>query len=111
MAPSDGRAAGEKAEGMHQLRLTPNQLAGIRQTVDATVDGAGAAWGDEPVHVFSLRVEAGVEGELRGLHARATDTEISSATAAYWAEVLDAVCQLWTPRACAARGRPGLVLH
>jgi hypothetical protein len=59
------RAAAEKAEAMHQLRLAPKKLAGIRQAVGAPADGDGVGWGDPRVHVFSLRVEAAVERAAR----------------------------------------------
>ena len=91
---------------MHELRLAPEHLAGIRRTVDAPADGERAAWGDEQVHAFSLRVEVAVERALRASHPQATDAELSFATAAHWAAILDAVCQLWTPHARVARGRP-----
>ena len=87
---------------MHQLRLAPEKLASIRQAVDAPADGEGVAWGDPQVHAFSLRVEAAIERALRASHPHATDAEISFATAAYWAEVLDAVSPA-VDAACAPR--------
>jgi hypothetical protein len=90
---------------MYQLSLTTDEVAAIRRTVEAPADGEGVAWSDLRVHEFSVRVELAVERALRASHPHATDAEISFATAAHWADILDDVCQLWTPCAHTVRGR------
>jgi hypothetical protein len=90
---------------MNQLSLTTDQVVAIRRAVAAPADGGGAGWGDEQVHEFSVRVEFAVERALRASHPLASEAEISFATAAHWADILDGVCRLWTPRACIVSAR------
>ncbi|HZS02996.1 MAG TPA: hypothetical protein VFE37_30075 [Chloroflexota bacterium] len=83
---------------MHDLKLSAEQVTAVRCTLQAPGAGAGVAWCDEQVRDFSIRLELAVEHALRAAHPYASDAEISFATAAYWADMLDEVCELRTAR-------------